>query len=223
MKVSLESVRSSSPFKKYEFGSGITIEGSFYFEAERRPVALYGTMSGAKVRLCEISGDAELNRIVVQGSKTPFETATCPISLTLGDEAATGTWKRDGVEYPVALRKIASLDDTGEAQIDGNVVIPFWAQTKTHMFAGTYAGTSAGICMQKVEIINKGNGKVDQDIAFGDDNCNAGMLMTPIYMNVEKWIDAGAEIISINFRDSRAGYSENYVYDKTSRKYVERK
>ena len=207
----------------YDFGSGITVEGSYYDKAGNSPIALYGKISGTKVQLCEISNDEELDRVVVQGSTTPFDTSKCPISLTLSDDGATGTWKKGGSDHPVVLRKIASLDDTAEANIDGNVAIPFWAQTDTHMFRGIYTNTSNGLCMEKVEIVNKSTGHIDQEIAFANDVCNAGMVMTPIYMNIQKWVDAGVDIMSVNFLDNRGGYSEDYAYDKASRNFSKAK
>ena len=59
--------------------------------------------------------------------------------------------------------------------------------------------------MAKMQVIKKSNGKVIQAITFKDDDCNAGMLMTPIYMNVQKWVEGGRDIISVNFRGGGAG------------------
>ncbi|TPK83600.1 hypothetical protein FJ936_17485 [Mesorhizobium sp. B2-4-13] len=60
----------------------------------------------------------------------------------------TGSWSKGTDRYPVTLKKIASLDDTGEAKIDGTVEISFWAQTATDRFSGIYTNTSAGLCMK---------------------------------------------------------------------------
>ena len=49
--------------------------------------------------------------------------------------------------------------------------------------------------------------------------CNAGMLMTPIYWNVQKSVERGKDIISVNFYDGRAGYEEEYVFDRKTKKY----
>jgi len=204
----------------YSFGSGISVEGSYYFTAERRPVPLYGTLTDRRAVLCEIASDAELHRVIVMGSKTPFDLTQCPLVLTLDDDQATGQWTIEGIDHAVTLRKTASLDDRSEPSITGTVAIPFWAQTQTHMFVGRYEKTDSGICMSSVGIINKPSGKVDQELRFGGDPCDAGMVMTPIYMNVERWDDAGTEIISINFRDGRAGYSENYIYDTAAKRFV---
>lgn len=203
----------------YDFGSGLTVEASYYDKSKNSPVALYGKVVGSKVQLCEIVDDEDLNRVIIQGSATPFDTSKCPILLVLSEDGANGTWKKDDVDHPVVLRKIASLDDTAEPKIDGNVAIPFWAQTTTHMFKGIYTNTSNGLCMEKVEIVNKSSGNIDQEIAFANDVCNAGMVMTPIYMNVQTRADAGFDIMSVNFLDNRGGFSEDYGYDKKSNNF----
>ncbi|MBL0371661.1 hypothetical protein JJB09_06445 [Rhizobium sp. KVB221] len=202
------------------FGSGITAEGSYFYDAKRSPVVLYGKASGTKLELCEISDDSAFNRTIIIGSKAPIDTTQCPLSLDLDDSGATGTWSKGDKKYPVTLRKVAMLDDTGDGQIDGTVEIPFWAQTATHMFSGIYANTPAGICMERMQIINKSSTKIDQQIDFDSNDCNAGMLMTPIYLNVEKQANGDGDIVFVNFRDNRAGYTMDYVFDSATRKFV---
>jgi len=146
-----------------------------------------------------------------------------PFSLDVSDGGAKGSWSRGATTYPVALKKVATLDDTGEGKIDGTVEIPFWAQTSIRMFSGIYANTSSGICMGKMQIVNKGSKKVDQELNFGKDDCNAGMLMTPIYLNVEKRTENGADVISISFRNNRAGYATDYIFNRATRQYSQKK
>lgn len=204
----------------YSFGSGITVQGSYYDEAERRPVPLYGKSTERGIVLCEIHDADELERIVVRGSKTGFYLAECPLVLSLEGDRARGTWKRSGSDHPVFLKKIASLDDSGEPVLHGQVDIPFWAQTRDHMIVGRYEMTEAGVCMSRVAFVDKRTGKTDQQLEFGGDPCDAGMVMTPIYMNVQIWPRAGGEVISVNFRDGGAGYSEDYVYDAAAKRFV---
>ena len=204
------------------FGSGITAEGSYFYDAKASPIAIYGKTSGNKLELCEISDDKAFYRILTMGSKTPVDTTGCPFSLDVGDGDATGTWSMGATTYPVALKKVATLDDTGDGKIDGVVDIPFWAQTPIHMFSGIYTNTSSGICMRKMRIINKGSKKVEQEFNFDEDDCNAGMLMTPIYENVEKQTENGADIL-INFRDGRAGYATDYIFNRATGMYVQKK
>lgn len=206
--------------QRYEFGSGITVQGSYYETAERRPVPLYGMSTDRGLVLCAIHSEAELERIVVRGSKTGFYLAECPLVLLLDGARATGTWKQDGTDRVVTLKRTASLDDSGEPVIVGAVDIPFWAQTETHMLVGRYENTASGVCMSKLAFVNKQTGKTDQQLQYGGDPCDAGMIMTPIYMNVQIWAQEGKEIVSVNFRDGGAGYEENYAYDAAANKFV---
>ncbi|QPC93653.1 hypothetical protein [Mesorhizobium sp. INR15] len=201
------------------FGSGITVEGSYFQDAKQTPITIYGRVSDGKLGLCEISDDKEFYRILTMGSKTPVDTSGCPFSLEMNETGATGTWSKGTEKYPVTLKKVASLDDTHDQKIDGSVDIPFWAQTATERFSGTYTSTGAGICMEKMQVIHKRSGRVAQEIRFKDEDCNAGMLMTPIYENVQKFTEKSSDTISVNFRDGRAGYSMDYVFNKKTKKY----
>ncbi|MDX8499709.1 hypothetical protein RFM99_14910 [Mesorhizobium sp. VK4C] len=201
------------------FGSGITVKGSYFYDAKQRPIVLYGTVRGTKVSLCAISDDKEFQRIIVMGSKTPVDTTGCPLSLDLGESGATGTWSKGTDKFPVTLKKVATLDNTGEGKIVGNVEIPFWAETATDRFAGVYTKTSAGICMTKMQVINKQKKKVVQEIGFDDEDCNAGMSTTPIYMNVEKWVEGGKDIISVDFGGGKFASADDYVLNPKTKKY----
>ncbi|RWM26410.1 hypothetical protein [Mesorhizobium sp.] len=201
------------------FGSGITVEGSYFYDAKQSPIAIYGKADGPELTLCEIADDKEFQRIVVMGSKTPVDTTGCPLFLDLSESGATGTWSKGADKFPVTLKKVASLDDTGEGRIAGTVEIPFWAETATDRFAGIYATSDAGICMTKLQIINKKKKKVVQEIGFDDEDCNAGMSTTPIYMNVEKWVQGGKDIISVNFGGGKFAGADDYVFNPKTKKY----
>ncbi|CDX44458.1 conserved exported hypothetical protein [Mesorhizobium sp. ORS 3359] len=197
------------------FGSGITVEGSYFYDAKQSPIALYGKADGTKLTLCEIADEKELDRVLVTGSKTPIDTTGCPLSLDLSQSGATGIWIKGPEKFPVVLKQVAGLDDTAEGKVNGNVEIPFWVQTAVHRFAGIFTKTNAGICMTKLQVINKMKKKTVQSIRFDDADCNAGMLMTPIYMNVQK---LGEEIISVNFRGN-GGYSIEYGFSLKTKTY----
>lgn len=201
------------------FGSGITVEGSYFYDARQSPIAVYGKISGTSVSLCEIADDKEFDRVLVIGSKTPVDTTGCPFSLDIGENGATGTWTKGPDKFPITLKKVASLDNTGEAKIDGTVEIPFWAQTAIHRFAGVYEKSGFLVCMTRLQVIDKKKKKVVQEIRFEGDDCNAGTLMTPIYMNVQKQTERGLDIISVNFGGSGAGYTMDYVFSLRTRKY----
>ncbi|MER9874166.1 hypothetical protein [Mesorhizobium sp. M0195] len=180
---------------------------------------MYGKINGTSVSLCEIADDKEFDRVLVMGSKTPVDTTGCPFSFDIDESGATGAWSKGADNHPVTLKKVASLDDTGDGKIDGTVEIPFWAQTATDRFARIYAKTDAGICMEKLLVISKRSKKVVQEIAFDDEDCDAGMLMTPIYMNVQKQTEKTVEIISVNFRGGGAGCSMDYAFSPKTKKY----
>ena len=201
------------------FGSGITVEGSYFYDAKQSPIAIYGKADGPKLTLCEIADDKEFQRVLVMGSETPVDTTGCPLSLDLGESGATGTWRKGTDKFPVTLKKVATLDDTGEGKVVGNVDIAFWAETATDRFAGVYTKASARICMTKLQVINKKKNKVVQEIGFDDEDCNAGMSMTPIYMNVRKWVEGGKDIISVNFGGGKFASADDYVLNPKTRKY----
>jgi hypothetical protein len=205
------------------FGSGMTVEGSYFYDAKQGPIAVFGKLNGTSLVLCEISNDKEFDRILVVGSKIPVDTTGCPFSLDMAESGATGTWSKGADTYPVTLKKVASLDDTGDPKIDGAIEIPFWAETAAHRFAGVYTNTDSGTCMAKMQVIKKSSRKIVQEIAFDDDGCNAGMLMTSIYANVQKWAERGEDIISVNFRGGGAGYTMDYAFDRKTKKYRQRK
>lgn len=208
--------------QKYDsFGSGITVEGSYFYNGERIPIPLYGTVNGDNVRFCEIANEKEFQKVLIVGSKTPVDTTRCPFSLTVNQTGATGAWHDEATSHPITLRKVATMDDTSDATITGTVEIPFWAQTANQMFSGIYEKTASGICMTTLRVINKASGKVDQEIGFPDDPCDAGMVMTPIYMNVEKFTETGTVEIAINFRDGGMGHSQSYRFDPLAKAFVQ--
>lgn len=201
------------------FGSGITVEGSYFYDAKQSPIALYGKADGSRFTLCEIADDKEFQRVLVMGSKTPVDTTGCPFSLEINEGGATGSWSKGADKFPVALKKVASLNNTDDLKVDGTVEIPFWAETATDRFAGIYTTSDAGICMTKLQIINKKKNKVVQEIGFDDPDCNAGMSTTPIYMNVQKWVEGGKDIISVDFGGGKFAGADDYVLNPKTKKY----
>lgn len=200
--------------QSYDFGSGITVEGSYFVEGQNVPAVVYGQSHDGEIRLCEIADEAEFDSKLIQGSATPFDTSDCPITLEIDNGGAVGTWQSDGASYVVTLRKVASLDDTAEGEITGTVAIPFWDQTSSHMFSGIYTQTDAGICMESLRLINKQTSQVEQEISFDDDDqCGAGTVMTQIYQGVETYDDGKALVVSVNFADGRWGYEVDYQVD----------
>ncbi|HTO27911.1 MAG TPA: hypothetical protein VL017_04915 [Devosia sp.] len=198
----------------YDFGSGITVEGSYFLEGQKVPAVVYGHSLDGKIRLCEIADDAEFDSKLIQGSATPFDTSDCPIALEIGDDGLVGTWVADGASHAITLAKVASLDDTGDGTVVGTVIIPFWDHTSSHMFSGIYAQGDTGICMESLRLINKQTSQVDQEISFDDnDLCAAGTVMTQIYRNVETYDDSTGRAVLVSFADGRWGYEVDYRVD----------
>jgi hypothetical protein len=204
----------------YEFGSGITVEGSYYFVAERRPVALYGMKTASGAVLCEISSEAERERILVMGSAKPFDFGNCPLALSFAGDRAKGRWQREGTALTVSLIRTATLDDRNDPRVTGTMDIPFWAQTPTHMFVGRYENTSDGVCMSGVSVVDKASGSVDQVLRADIDTCDAGMLMTQIYRNLERGVEAGREFVWINIRGGGAGRWQDFDFDSATGRFV---
>jgi len=201
------------------FGSGITVEGSYYYDTKDSPIPIYGTSNNGKLALCEIANDKALNDIITVGSKTPVDATGCPFALAMNNDGATGTWSKGSTQYPVALKKVALLDDTDDGKIAGTVEIPFWAQTTRNMFLGVYAKYDDAICMGKMLIVDKATKQTDQEVAFDTADCDAGMVMTPIYLNVQKEREKGTDLISVNFNEGRTGSSKDYAFNTTTNKY----
>ena len=203
----------SVSLQTYEFGSGITVEGSLVSPDGASPLALYGTAEGTSLSLCTLATREDIDTVLIQGSTTPVDTTDCPFALARTDDGIEGTYTLDGESSAVSLRQVATLDDTGEDRLTGTVQIPFWMQTATHRFLGTYAQTDSGICLQTLQLLNKGTGAVDQELDLSADGCNAGMVMTPIYLNVETFEGDDGGIVSVNYRDNGAGYAGDYSVD----------
>ena len=199
----------------YDFGSGITVEGSMVSD-DHTPIALYGTRDGTELSLCTIATPEELDAVLIQGSTTPVDTMDCGFALTMDGETLTGSYAVDGDSSAVTLKPVGTLDDSGEDVLTGSVEIPFWAQTETHMFQGVYGQSDLGICLQTLQVINKGTGAVDQQFALSEDSCNAGMVMTPIYLNVEIGEGDTGPVVWVNYLDNQGGYAEDYAVDETT-------
>lgn len=129
------------------FGSGITVVGSYYYDTKGSPIPLYGRYNDGKPELCEIADDKALEKILIVGSKTVIDTTGCPFALDVDQSGATGTWRKGSRQYPVTLKRVGTLDDTGDAKLEGTVEIAFWAQTACDVVFGIYANRGSGICM----------------------------------------------------------------------------
>lgn len=206
----------------YEFGSGTAVEGSYYYDKNKAPIPIYGKYDNGRLKLCEVLDKPNPNEAMVMDTDLAVKAVKCSFSLDRMENGVTGVWTNENSKYKVTLQQIAMLDDSGiKNKIEGVIEIPFWAQTKKHMFIGVYINSNSGTsCMEKIKIINKSKGSVDQEIIFDTVECEAGLLMTPIYMNVEKYSMQDVDNITVHFKDGRMGYSKSYAFNKKYNKYV---
>jgi hypothetical protein len=126
-----------------DFGSGLEVHGSYYYDKHRSPIPLYGKLIGNSASLCEIHSDDEIDKILVRGSKSGFDTTKCPLRLVFSNDEATGQWTDHRGSFDVKLKRVGSLDYSELGRIDGVVEIPFWGQTKNYMFIGVYKADRA--------------------------------------------------------------------------------
>jgi hypothetical protein len=147
------------------------------------PIPLYGKLDEkGNLSLCEIHTDDEYRQIIIHGSRTPVDTSTCPFQLAVTHQSANGKWVSGKRNYDVALAETARLDSTQEYRIIVKVEIPFWGQTDTHSFIGSYEHDGV-----KVNVINKRSRQVIQVINPMEHECLFGSFMTPIHMNIESY------------------------------------
>jgi hypothetical protein len=185
----------------YDFGSGLNVEGSYYYDKHRSPIPIYGKLIGNSASLCEIHSADEVDKILVRGSRSGFDTTGCPLRLVFSNDEATGQWTDHRGSFDVKLKRVGSLDDTESGRIDGVVEIPFWGQTKSYMFIGVYKASGAagaGISINAVRVVNKKTGAIIQDFDPQQHDCTFGFLMTPIYMNIKSVNSGKDEKIGLN-------------------------
>lgn len=194
--------------QKYAFGSGLTIEGSYYYDKKMIPIPLYGKYNGQNsISLCEIHNETDFQKVIIHGSKLGFETASCPFQLTFTEDYATGKWVSNKNTYDVKLKRTGILSNTKFWSIKGNVEIPFWGQTKNHMFIGVYENTG----INKVKVINKSTRQTIQEFNPQENDCSFGFFMTSIYMNIENSIP---NTVMLNCYSPRDGELAFYSLDK---------
>jgi hypothetical protein len=88
------------------------------------------------------------------------------------------------------------------------------------MFLGIYGSTKSGEgCLNQIKVINKISGKSDYEVNFDDTECNAGLLMTPIYMNVQSYRAQDKSNITVHFVGGHMGFSKDYGLSKKLNKY----
>ncbi|WP_338525248.1 hypothetical protein NUH87_06295 [Pseudomonas batumici] len=176
------------------------VDGSYYYDEHRIPIALHGKQQAEnQLALCE------------EPDKK------CPITLTVTEQGASGTWSDGKRTLPINLQQVGRLDNTGENNqlLEGNVEIPMWSHTKDRMFLGVYGVQAPAetyqepyVTMKSIKEIEIKTGRLLRTLDTDD---MAGLLMTPIYMNVEASVQSNGVNLLIQHGGGRMGYDEDRV------------
>jgi len=203
--------------QNYAFGPSSNIEGSYYYDKYRSPIALYGKRTATSIELCEVNNDKEYDEHLLEGKK--YDSSTCPLKLTDNGAVLQGNWQNKKHTLPVSLTRTDSLTQqafSGEAPT--SIEIPFWGQTALHSFIGVYQKTEKGVSIDKVKVLNKKTGNIDQIIDPQSHDCDFGFYMTAIYQNIEKDDDQSSIILNC-YSNGPADNSMFYRFDKKSQSY----
>jgi hypothetical protein len=123
------------------------------------------------------------------------------------------------------LRQVGQLDNNDEERIEGRVEIPMWYHTKRAMFVGVYGKIDAceKIVMSELKTVSILDGEVlgkmllaePEDAAASDYlRCEAGLLMTEIYSNVEFGDDLPS--VTIHYGGGKMGYDAIRRFEKNA-------
>ncbi len=112
------------------------------------------------------------------------------------------------------FKKVSDLHDGVLRGDASKLEIPFWGNTKKHIFIGLYEKGKNGVIINKINVIEKDSGKKIQVIDPGLYGCNFGFFMTSIFQNVEK------EGSSILLNCNSYGPDVNVVYSFNKRKSI---
>ncbi|EKF74558.1 hypothetical protein A11A3_08025 [Alcanivorax hongdengensis A-11-3] len=204
----------------YSFGSGLNVEGSYYYDRYRSPIVLYGKLDGDQLALCEIHDTRTFSRIIEQGSKSGFDTTACPLQLTLTGQGANGKWHDRHHTLAVNLSRAGQLNDDHPAHGSAELKIPFWGQTAYHTFVGLYRTEQGNVSIDRVDVISKASGKVVQRFNPNAHECGFGFTMTPIYMNLQTASPRGPEQIVLTCYSQRGDRSAIYTFNPDSGRFV---
>ncbi|MFI8418643.1 hypothetical protein ACQKDS_19755 [Serratia sp. NPDC078593] len=170
--------------QSYDFGGGVNIEGSYYYDRYNSPIVLFGKESVGNITLCEISSKKEFERYIVSGDK--YDSTKCPFRIIKRNQILKGVWKNNNVKLDVVLSKVSSMNKSNVKSESGELDIPFWGDTEKHYFIGVYKQSGNKVIINKVKVINKNDGQVIQIINPQDEDCDFGFYMTPVYQNIER-------------------------------------
>ncbi|MEN4908819.1 hypothetical protein [Rahnella bonaserana] len=176
------------------------IEGSYYYDAHRRPIALVGTRhADGKLVLCEVTPPDTLGDSPVVPKPIPARPNPCPMELSVDSGKVTGLWNDGRKSLVIHLQEVAQLDDTDDKSQEikpaGEMEIPMWYHTKRYLLIGVYQQTQdCKSSMRKLRFINIRTGKMDNEMAF---ECGAGTVATTIFRNV--WQGSNDKHVTIEF------------------------
>jgi len=178
------------------------VDGSYYYNKYLTPIALHGEQQTERqMTLCEEPDNK------------------CPITLTVTDQGASGTWSDGKRTLPIKLQQVGRLDNTDDNHplLEGIIEIPMWSHTKNRMFLGVYDHHVAEdplerpyITMKAIKEIETKNGRLVRTLDVDD---LAGLLTTPIYMNVEATVQDKGLSLMIQHGGGHMGFDEDRVIE----------
>jgi hypothetical protein len=203
--------------QRNNFGHGITVEGSYYYDKYLSPIPVYGQENNDKsLTLCEVHTPEEYEKALIHGFEDESYLIGCPFHLVPTDDGAVGEWRDSIHSYSVSLKKVGTLDNTRGIDISDVMEIPFWGQTKNHAFIGIYQASSPEV---KIQVVNKKTSAFVQTLDV-DPDCIFGYYMTPIYMNLERSYP-GPEEVYINCYSPRTrDDTRTYLFNKKTGKFI---
>lgn len=161
------------------------VEGSYYYDAHRVPIPLQGKRQpNGEMQLCEAAEPVSFGESPVVPAASPTHPVPCPIAIKVSDAEATGEWRDAKRVLPIALHQVGTLNDTDPSApaVVGDVDIPMWHHTKSHLLLGVYQSSSdCPLSMAGLRLVNIKSGRTDRELKF---DCGAGTVATSIYANV---------------------------------------
>lgn len=201
--------------QSYDFGKDVNIEGSYYYDHHRSPIALYGKEVSGMIELCEVSNKKDFEKYIVLGDK--FDLSQCPLKITKHGQNLNGEWHNSKRKLDVSLKHVSSMFPRNIVSESSTVEIPFWGQTDKHSFIGVYEKEGTDIVINKIKVFDKKSGNVIQIITPQKQECQFGFYMTSIYQNVEEF---DSNSIFLNCYSTRANVTVGYKFDKN--RYIKR-
>lgn len=202
--------------QQYDFSKASNIRGVYYYDKYRSPIALYGIKTAASFYLCEAHNKVEQEKYNESSDRVDF--TRCPFQLTDENGTLKGVWKNEKRQYPVALKRTATMTPTSvQSASSAAIAIPFLGQTEKHAFIGLYEAVENNVTINKVRVIDKASGKTLQVIDPNLYGCDFGFYMTTIYRGIEDEDDKSQ--VWFNCYSTGGDKSVLYRFDKQTTRY----